>query len=175
MCAAYIKNLVTLGIIQKETPYGEKASRKTIYASADNMFRFWYRFVLENNSLITRGAADLAYQRIKPYLSDYMGKVLEDICMQYMWKLLLTGQSPVAFASLGRWWGNNPLTRSQTEIVVMGEQDQNIALFGECKWTGEKVDLGVLDTLIVKKQAVHVSKGASLSIRQVGVYKGMRR
>ena len=26
-------------------PYGEKESRKSIYAIADNMFRFWYRFI----------------------------------------------------------------------------------------------------------------------------------
>ena len=62
VCAAYIKNLITLGIIQKETPYGEKASRKSVYSIADNMFRFWYRFVLENNSIIARGAADIAYK-----------------------------------------------------------------------------------------------------------------
>lgn len=172
VCAAYIKNLVTLGIIQKETPYGEKASRKTIYAIADNMFRFWYRFVLENNSLIARGAAELAYQRIKPYLSDYMGKVFEDICMQYMWKLLLTGQSPVAFASLGRWWGNNPLTRSQTEIDMMGEQDQNTALFGECKWTSEKVDLGVLDTLIQRSKLFPYQKVHLYLFAKSGFTKG---
>ncbi len=31
-------------------------------------------FVPENNSIICRGAANLAYKRIEPYLSDYMGK-----------------------------------------------------------------------------------------------------
>ena len=30
----------------------------------------------------------------------------------------------------------------------MAEQDRQAALFGECKWTNEKVDLGVLETLI---------------------------
>ena len=64
ICSAYVKNLISLGIIEKETPYGEKASRKAIYSIADNMFRFWYRFVPENNSIIARGAADLAYKRL---------------------------------------------------------------------------------------------------------------
>lgn len=141
-CATFIKNLVAFGIIQEETPYGAKAFRKSIYSIAYNMFRFWYRFVLENNSLIARGAADLAYNRIKIYFTDYMGKVFKSICIQYLWKLLLTGQSPVEFTSLGKWWGSNPLTRGQTEIDIMGEQDKNTALFGECKWTNEKVDLG---------------------------------
>lgn len=158
VCAAYLKNLMALGLIQKETPYGEKASRRSIYAIDDNMFRFWYRFVPENNSIIGRGAADLAYKRIEPYLSDYMGKVFEEICKQYLWKLLLSGESPVQFGELGRWWGNDPSARSQTEIDIMGEQDKDTALFGECKWTNEKVDTGVLETLVRRSKIFHYSK-----------------
>lgn len=155
VCASYLKNLMTLGLIQKELPYGEKTSRKSIYSLSDNMFRFWYRFVPENHSIIGRGAADLAYKRIEPCLSDYMGKVFEEICKQYLWKLLLNGQSPVEFKELGRWWGTDPSTRSQTEIDIMGEQDKNTALFAECKWTNEKVDVGVLKTLIKRSQLFH--------------------
>lgn len=155
VCAAYLKNLMALGLIRRETPYGEKASRKSIYAIDDNMFRFWYRFVPENNSIIGRGAADLAYKRIQPCLSDYMGKVFEEICKQYLWKLLLSGESPVQFRELGRWWGNDPSARSQTEIDIMGEQDKDTALFGECKWTNEKVDTGVLETLVRRSKIFH--------------------
>ena len=108
--------------------------------------------------MIGRGAADLAYKRIAPYLSDYMGKVFEEICKQYLWRLLLSGESPVQFKELGRWWGADPFTRSQTEIDIMGEQDKDTALFGECKWTNEKVDVGVLETLIRRSKIFHYSK-----------------
>ena len=150
VCSIYLKNLVSLGVVQKETPYGEKSSKKSIYSIEDNMFRFWYRFVPENASMIARGAADLVYKRIEPHLSEYMGKVFEEICMQYLWKLLLSGNSPVEFQSLGRWWGNDPLRKCQAEIDIMGEQDKDTALFAERKWTGEKVDLSVLETLVAR-------------------------
>lgn len=152
VCTSYIKNLMNLGIVQKETPYGEKNSRKTIYYIKDNMFRFWYRFVLDNNSIIMRGATDRVYKRIEPYLSDYMGKVFEDICTQYLWKQLLDEKCPVEFSSLGRWWGNDPTEKKQTGIDIMGEQDKDTALFAECKWTNEKVDRGVLETLIKRSK-----------------------
>jgi len=152
VCSTYLKNLVALGIVQKKTPYCEKASKKTIYSIDDNMFRFWYRFVPENASMIARGAADLVYKRIEPHLSEYMGKVFEEICKQYLWKLLLSGKSPVEFTSLGRWWGNDPVHRCQAEIDIMGEQDKDTALFAECKWTTEKVDLAVLETLIARSE-----------------------
>lgn len=155
VCSTYIKNLITLGIIRKEVPYGEKTTRKTIYLIEDNMFRFWYRFVPENNSIIARGAVELAYRRIEPHLSDYMGHIFEDICSQYLWALLLKGKSPIDFSELGRWWGTDPRTRSQTEIDIMAEQDRQAALFGECKWTNEKVDVGVLDTLVERSQLFH--------------------
>ena len=148
ICSSYLKNLIALGIVRKESPYGEKASKKSIYSIDDNMFRFWYRFVPENASMIARGASDLVYKRIEPYFSDYMGKVFEDICRQYLWKLLISGNTPIEFTSLGRWWGNDPVHKCQAEIDIMGEQDKNTALFGECKWTNEKIDLGVLETLI---------------------------
>lgn len=155
VCSNYLKNLISLGIIKKEIPYGEKSSRKSIYRIADNMFRFWYRFIPANTSIIMRGAVDLAYRRIEPQLSDYMGSVFEDICGQYLWNMLINGKLPVEFAELGRWWGNDPVFRSQTEIDIMAVQDRNTALFGECKWTNEKVDLGVLETLVKRSQIFH--------------------
>lgn len=172
ICSAYVKNLVALGIIQKETPYGEKASRKSVYSIEDNMFRFWYRFVPENNSIIARGAADLAYKRIEPFLSDYMGKVFEEICKQYLWKLLLAGKCPVEFSSLGRWWGNDPVEKSQVEIDILAEQDKNTALFGECKWTNEKVDLGVLETLVKRSELFSYKKVHYYLFAKSGFTKG---
>lgn len=157
-CASYLKNLIALGLVRRETPYGEKASRKSIYSIDDNMFRFWYRFIPEYSSVIARGAADMAYRRMEPHLSDYMGNVFEEICKQYLWKLLLDGKSPVEFKELGRWWGTDPSAHSQAEIDIMGDQDKDTALFGECKWTNEKVDAGVLEKLAGRSKLFHYHK-----------------
>lgn len=155
ICATYMKNLISLGIIKKETPYGEDSARKTIYAIEDNMFRFWYRFVPENISIISRGAAELAYNRIKPHLFTYMGGVFEEICKQYLWSLLLKGKCAIDFTDIGRWWGTNSKTRQQVEIDIIGTADNYAALFAECKWTNEKVDLGVLEGLVTKSELFH--------------------
>lgn len=171
VCATYIKNLITLGIVKKESPYGEKSSRKTIYSIEDNMFRFWYRFVPENTSIISRGATDLAYKRIAPGLSSYMGGVFEEICKQYLWKLLLDGKCAVNFSDLGRWWGTNPRTRAQEEIDIMGT-DKDAALFAECKWTNEKVDLGVLETLAERSNLFQYKQRHFYLFAKTGFTKG---
>ena len=116
------------------------------------MFRFWYRFIPENTSIISRGAVDLAYSRIAPHLSEYMGAVFEEICKQYLWHELLKGNTPVNFSDLGRWWGNNPKTKQQTEIDIMGTEGKEKAIFGECKWTNADIDTGVLDTLVERSE-----------------------
>ena len=172
VCASYIKNLVSLGIVKKETPFGEDSARKTIYAIEDNMFRFWYRFVPENISIISRGAIELAYNRIKPHLSDYMGSVFEEICKQYLWSLLLSGKCAIDFTDIGRWWGTNAKTRQQVEIDIMGMADKNTALFGECKWTNEKVDLGVLEGLVEKSKLFHFEKKHYYLFAKSGFKKG---
>lgn len=172
VCSNYIKNLINLGIIRKETPYGEKASKKSIYSIEDNMFYFWYRFVLDNNSVIVRGATDLVYRRIEPQLSNYMGRVFEEICKQYLWKQLLIGNTPIEFISLGRWWGNDPIQKSQVEIDIMGEQDNDSVLFAECKWRNEKIDLDILETLIGRSKLFHYKKVHYYLFSKSGFTKG---
>ena len=172
VCASYLKNLIALGLVRRESPYGEKASRKSIYSIDDNMFRFWYRFIPEYSSVIARGAADMAYRRMEPHLSDYMGNVFEEICKQYLWKLLLDGKSPVEFKELGRWWGTDPSAHSQAEIDIMGDQDKDTALFGECKWTNEKVDAGVLEKLAGRSKLFHYHKFYLYLFAKSGFTKG---
>ena len=172
VCAAYIKNLISLGIVKKETPYGESSARKTIYSIDDNMFRFWYRFVPENISTISRGAVDIAYKRIEPHLSDYMGAVFEEICKQYLWEQLLNSNSPVDFTDLGRWWGTNPKTRQQEEIDIMGTADKNTAVFGECKWTNEKVAVGVLEKLVERSNLFNYKNKYFYIFAKTGFTKG---
>lgn len=40
VCSNYLKNLINLGIIQKETPYGEKESRKSIHYTKLHYYLF---------------------------------------------------------------------------------------------------------------------------------------
>jgi hypothetical protein len=76
------------------------------------------------------------------------------------------------FASLGRWWGNDPIEKPQTEIDILGEQDKSAALFGECKWTNEKIDLGALETLVRRSRLFSYSKVHYFLFSKSGLTKG---
>ncbi|PWJ92141.1 hypothetical protein C7380_10924, partial [Oceanotoga teriensis] len=64
----YLNTLIELEIIEKEIPITEKInSRKSIYKLKDNMFKFYYRFIFTNFSLIEQGMIDFVYdKKIKP-------------------------------------------------------------------------------------------------------------
>jgi AAA+ ATPase superfamily predicted ATPase len=151
LCSAYISRLISIGIIKKEYPFREETSRKTIYTLDDGMFRFWYRFIPNSIAFIQRGEADLAYEEIKPQITAYMGGVFEEICKQYLWKLNIAKQTPILFTDAGRWWGNDPKKKEECEIDIIAA-NKDVAIFAECKWTSDRVDADVIDTLIERSE-----------------------
>ena len=146
--ATYMKSLLDTGIVKKDVPAMDKpGSRKTIYRLDDGMFRFWYRFVYPNVSLVTLNKGAQVYERIKPQIMAFMGEVFEKLCIEYMWGVY--NALPFAFQNISRWWGNNPDLKSQAEIdFVAYSEDAEQAIFGECKWRNEPLDKGVVDSLI---------------------------
>lgn len=158
-CIKYMKTLCELGILYKETPFGEKeSSRKTIYSISDLMFRFWYRYVFSNRTLIETAASEVVLnKRITPDYSNYMGNVFERVCKDYLMYKNSKGELPFLFTSVGRWWGANPNSKEheQVEIDLIAQDDKDY-LFCECKWKNEKIDLSVLEKL--KEKANMFSK-----------------
>ena len=150
--AMYMKSLLDTGIVRKEIPATDKpGSRKTIYRLEDGMFRFWYRFVYPNVSLIALDKSDMVYDRIKHKINDFMGEVFEKLCIEYMWNIY--DELPVAFQNINRWWGSNPNLKSQTEIdFIAYDSDESKAIFGECKWRNEHIDQTTVEGLIAKCQ-----------------------
>ena len=86
--------------------------------------------------------------------------------------MLLKGKMPIEFVSLGRWWGNDPRKKIQAEIDIMGEQDSNSAIFAECKWRNENVDLDVLETLVDRSGLFHYTTIHYFLFSKTGFTKG---
>lgn len=149
LCSKYITSLISLGIVKKEKPVLSDNSKKSIYRLADGMFRFWYRFVPGNASLINLGAGDRVYDLIESQIAAYMGEVFEEICKQYLWMQNKAEKLPFFFREAGRWWGANPILKSEQEIDIIAYDGTN-AIFCECKWTNSPLHRGVLDSLIEK-------------------------
>ena len=101
--------------------------------------------------MISREASEQAYQHIAPYINQYMASIFEKICTEYLWERLLQNDLRFTFLDLDSWWGNNPQTKKQEEIDIMGTSGHT-SVFGEYKWKNELVDTPVLDQLIHRSQ-----------------------
>lgn len=172
LTTSYLNKLMSLGIVKKEMPFGTDSSRKTIYVLEDSMFRFWYRFIPDNLATINRGLTDIVYKKIAPQITSFMGGVFEEICKQYLWELNRQGKAAITFTNLGRWWGNDPKNKCETEIDIIGAADDKTALFCECKWTSENIDTSVLDTLVERSKLFHYTNVYLYLFAKTGFTKG---
>ena len=153
----YLKTLIDLGIVKKETPVTEKPGKKTIYLLADNFFRFWYRFVPVNMSAIDSGRISKIYPlAVKQHLSDYMGLTFEKICQDYL--LYYCDNLPIELCDIGQWWGTDPKKRKQIQIDIVGTPVQgNDYIIGSCKYKNEKI--GVDEFNLIRDYAEVLGKG----------------
>ena len=140
--AKYIKNLVDLGILEKEVSMFAQNERNGIYCLKDNMYRFWYKFVPYIVTLIENDYEKTYEMKVKSFIPDYMGRIFESICRQYLLRLNVNDKLPFLFDKIGRWWGGNPITKKETEIDIVAASKECL-IVGECKWqneiTGQKV------------------------------------
>ena len=147
VCAKYLKILLNLGIIKKDTPVMEKPGKKTIYAIDDNFFRFWYRFIPKNMSAISAGRIRQIYQQtVKNNFSDYMGLVFEKMCQEYL--LRYAKNLPILLADVGQWWGTDAKARKEVQIDIVGTPAEgNEYIIGSCKYRNEKIGVDELELI----------------------------
>lgn len=155
----YLKTLMELGIVKKETPISEKAGKKTIYLLADNFFRFWYRFVPANMSAIDSGRIAKIYPHaVKQYLPDYMGLIFEKMCRDYL--LYYSDNLPVELSEIGQWWGTDPNKKMQIQIDIVGTPvEGRDYIIGSCKYRNEKI--GVDELELIREYAAAFGKGST--------------
>lgn len=151
-CSKYIRVLIELGLLKKESPITEKAGKKTIYSIEDNFFKFWYRFIPQNMAAISSGRIRRNFDRVvKANLHDYMGLVFEKICREYL--LYYEENLPIDLAEIGQWWGTDPVEKKQIQIDIVGapvkEANAKISeyLIGSCKFKNERIGVDELRLL----------------------------
>jgi AAA+ ATPase superfamily predicted ATPase len=161
-CLKYIRSLLELHIVKRETPAGERAGKRSLYRLTDNFFKFWYAFVFENSELVEQGNGAILYRAfVEPALSEYMGaNVFETICTDFLRRIngkTVRGKKaaklPFVFTGIGRWWGSDPKEKIEIEIDILAYHKDE-ALFCECKWTNKPVGTDILETLESKASRI---------------------
>jgi len=153
---AYLNTLQGLHLIERVVPVTEgqpHKSRRGLYRLRDHFFRFWFRFLHPNRTLLERGGSGLAVDAlVAPHLDAFTGPIFEDVCQQFLWRIGLAGGLPFLPLRIGGWWRAN----EEIDIVVLGE---DAALLVECKWSSRPVGLDVLRNLERKSLLLELELG----------------
>lgn len=147
----YLKTLVSLGIIERTAPLGESStSRNARYQIRDPFFAYWYRFVSRYLGSIEEGAGSTVagYATSGQALATYVGGQFERLCLQWVRRESVAGRLPFAALEFGRWWGNDPQAREETDIdVVAANRAERKVLVGECKWRNSFDESAAIEAL----------------------------
>jgi AAA+ ATPase superfamily predicted ATPase len=142
--SAYLSTLQGLHLVERVVPVTETQphkSRRGLYRLCDQFFRFWFRFIHPNRTLLERGGAQAALDSfVGPQLDTFTGPVFEDVCHQSLWRQGLRGELPFVPLRVGGWWRAN----EEIDAVAVG---QEVALLAECKWSRRPVGLNILRDL----------------------------
>lgn len=145
--SVYLKNLIELGIIEKEFSVGsstkEKANKnRGIYRIADNFFRFWYAFAFTNISALETDDVEGVYKySIESELNKFASFTFEYICREYVTELQKADALPFRYSKMGRWFGKTTVRDrdelafcdTEIDILAISSQDKKY-LVGECKY-----------------------------------------
>jgi AAA+ ATPase superfamily predicted ATPase len=153
---AYLETLQNLLLVQRVVPATETQphkSRRGLYQLKDHFFRFWFRFLHPNRTLLERGAYQVAWQSlISAQIDAFVGPVFEEICEQFLWNLGMTGKLTFLPVHSGKWWRAN----EEIDVVLVGSED---VLVAECKWAARPVGTDILQDLQRKGNLIQRETG----------------
>lgn len=125
----YLSVLLKLQIIERRVPITEKSirkSRKGLYFLKDNFFKFWFRFVFENQEYIEQDRQELLIEnKILPELNAFAGRIFEDIVLSEIIK-----NENYKDYLFGRWWSNE----LESELIGIDKKNKEI-IIGEVKFS----------------------------------------
>jgi uncharacterized protein len=128
-----IQNMIDTGYVVRDTCWGESGrnSKKTLYRILDPLSRFFFTFVVPNQSKLNSGHIDLVLHEFMQRRSLYVSQTWEELCRQSVAKLEIDGQ---IFLPAQRWWQQSQKNWSAEIDIIAESTDGNCLLIGEAKW-----------------------------------------
>jgi hypothetical protein len=150
---AYLKRLdELLDLVGRKDPVLGK-ERLGRYQTKDNFFKFWYRFILPNQTALNLGNTKLVSDLIKQDINSYVGRIFEEIVKEL---LILYNTKEIKglklnFENIGSWWDKNS---NEIDILAYSLKEKSF-LLGEVKWTNKQLDIDVIEELERKSKYIN--------------------
>lgn len=150
----YIERLERMRLIRVvQSMDASPKERDRRYFIADPLVAFWHRFVRPNLSSVMQGfGSEVWRHQIAPRLEDFMGGAFEEICREHA-RRHSQERLPAPAQEIGQIWS------AGYDIDVVGRLLDGSMVYGECKWTRDRIGEGVLDKLIERAGMTRYGQG----------------
>lgn len=100
-----LNKLLSMQLLRKETPINVASDRRALYAIADPLTLFFYRFIEPNLDAISAQGAEAAFDVLiaRPFAGRHVLLTLASITRQFLLRLKRAGKLPVPFSRIGRY------------------------------------------------------------------------
>ena len=92
----YLNALIETQAIEKRSSF-IKNQKTNYYAVADQLLRFWYRFIFEKQDLIELGYGDSLFREDLPGIRDFLARGFEDVAILWLEEQNLNGRLPCLY------------------------------------------------------------------------------
>ena len=133
--------LMDMDLIRKNNPINRASdAKKTFYEISDNLFRFFYTYVLPNRNYIMHYGAEASFDNlINQSLDTYVSKRFEDIVKEYITRLIRERRQR-DYLTVGTYWYDLPKEGKNGEFDCVIEMKGGYAII-ECKYLKEPMQL----------------------------------
>ena len=130
--SVYIKNLMELGILEKDFSVdteGRDNLQKGLYGISNRYVDFTYQFLFPNAEILRElGAQEFYRTHIKPYMKAFTQKSFASICREYIENENRKGRLPFPVKSVGKWTGK------VGNIDFVARDNTGRTIIGLCNW-----------------------------------------
>ncbi len=149
----YIKTLIELGFVEKETPITEKnpeKSRKGLYFVSDPFIRYWFRYINPFRGELELDNTQIVLDEMKKdFVEKYVAFSYEKVCQDIFIHLCKNNTIPFTPSRVGSFWQNDIGTNTQIDVCAVDTSHKTV-FFGECKYHKNPIDADVYFDLVEK-------------------------
>lgn len=130
--SVYIKNLMELGIVEKDFSVdteGRDHLQKGLYGIRNHYVDFTYQFLLGKEEILEElGAKEYFRRFIQPQMKRFAQKTFAEICREYMETANRKNALPFPVKSIGKWTGK------VGNIDIVAQDASGRTILGLCNW-----------------------------------------
>lgn len=150
-----LDKLIKMQVVKKEAPINDENNKKKAgYFISDNLSLFYYKYIFRNISRMNIMNSEIFYDKYinEDFETEYVPKIFENICKQYLIRLNKAGRIEEPFEKIGKYYYDDSINKTNGEFDIVTLDDKGY-IFYEAKFRKDPVTESM-----IKKEILQVNQ-----------------